>query len=72
MVFFLISAIFNVVQQPVHGLINDEEKLAKMIKEKNEQEDWNNYLEALEYNRLSPYERQFLEITNNHYGTNYT
>jgi hypothetical protein len=61
-----------------------KEKLAELVKEKNEQdgitpesiakkeqEDWNRFLEAMEYNRLTPYERKFLEITNEHYGTNY-
>jgi len=67
-----------------YGLMT-KEKLAEMVKEKNEQDgitqesiikkeqdDWNKYLEAREYNRLSPYEKRFLEITNNHYGTNYS
>jgi len=67
-----------------YGLMS-KEKLAEMVKEKNEQdgitpesiakkeqEDWNKYLEAREYNSVSPYEKRFLEITNEHHGTNYT
>jgi hypothetical protein len=73
-----------IIRVPVYGLMT-KEKLEALVKQKNmqegiteetkaqkEKEEWAEMLKIREENRLSPYEKAFINITNKYLGTNYT